>query len=429
MGMRRWPARRPRLTAIFALLGALFTLAACAGSAPGVTVNALRWTAHGVVPVLPRQLGLDARAAQLVGRMSLADKLGQLIIIQYTDTTYTAQQAALVQPFHPGGVILYGYAMGSAQQARALIAAGQHDSPIPLFVFTDLEGGVVDRLAESGYLAPRMGAPAIAATGDPYVAAQQGAQTARDLLSYGFNADLAPDVDVAVVAGPDQWGRTFGSTPPPVTTFAGAWLQGLQMHGVVGALKHFPGLGAATTDAHLGLPVIDRTRAQLESTELAPYRDLIASGQAHMIMSTDVLMPALDPSVPAEISKPIITGILRNELHYDGVAITDALYMAGIANHYSFGQAAVLAIEAGNDMIMAPWTPSMEQSIVDGLKQALANGSLSMAQVDNSVRRIIALKMRFRLLPGPPPTALGLRDESVSDADLPQQAPQATPVP
>jgi beta-N-acetylhexosaminidase len=386
-------------------------------------------------------MSLDARAMQLVGHMSLDDKLGQLIIIQYTDTTYTPQQAALVQPFHPGGVILYGYAMGTADQARALIAGGQHDSPIPMFVFTDLEGGVVDRLAESGYLPPRMGAPDMAATGNPHVAEQQGEQAARDLLSFGINADLAPDVDVAVVAGPDQWGRTFGSTPGPVTTFAGAWLQGLQRQGVVGALKHFPGLGAATTDAHVTLPVITRTRAELEATELAPYRALIASGQVHMIMSTDELVTALDPNVPAEISKPIITGVLRDELHYDGVAVTDALYMAGITDHYTFTQAAVMAIEAGNDMIMAPWQPYMIQGIVDGLKQALANGSLTMQQVDNSVRRILAVKMLYHLVPGPSP--LGPEPHDVAavgvgvgaarvlgpDADLPRpdfRAPAAT---
>jgi beta-N-acetylhexosaminidase len=410
------PETRRRLPVAGLLLG-LLALAACGATATGSPAAARSEIAHVPLPPLLTQLGPDARALQMVGRMSLDDKLGQLIVIQYTDTNYTAQQAALVQPFHPGGVILYGYAMGSAQQARDLVAGGQHDSPIPMFVFTDLEGGVVDRLAESGYLPPRMGAPDMAATGDPRVAEQQGKQTARDLLSFGINADLAPDVDVAVVAGPDQWGRTFGSTPGPVTTFAGAWLQGLQSQGVVGSLKHFPGLGAATTDAHTDLPVIDRSRADLEATELAPYRALIATGQVHMIMSTDVLMPALDPTMPAEISNAIITGVLRNELHYDGVAITDALYMAGITDHYSFTQAAVLAIEAGNDMIMAPWQPYMVQGIIDGLKQALANGSLTMQQVDNSVRRILAVKMLYHLLPGPAPLGPQLRDIASADAD------------
>lgn len=346
---------------------------------------------------MPQYLSPETQAAQMVRGMSLEDKLGQLIIIQFTDTNYTPAQAQMVQPFHPGGVILYGYAMGSAQQVRNLLAGAQHDSPIPMFTFTDLEGGVVDRLAP--YSGPHMSAPDMAASGDPQVARQQGAKDARDLLSLGLNADLAPDVDVALTIGPDQWGRTFGSTPQPVITYAGAWLNGLQSNGVIGCLKHFPGLGDAVTDAHKSLPVINRTRAQIEATELAPYRALIATGQVNMIMSTDLLMPALDPNQPAELSKPIITGILRNELHYNGVAITDALYMQGITDHMSFEQAAVVAIEAGNDMIMAPWQPGMVQGIEAGLKQAIANGDLSMAQIDASVKRILALKIRYHLVP------------------------------
>jgi beta-N-acetylhexosaminidase len=397
----------------------VLALASCANpaaGASGTTGGATPWAIHGTAPPLTRQLSLNDVAAQYVAHMSLDDKLGQLIIMQYTDTTYTADQQAMVKPFHPGGVILYGYAMGTESQVRSMLAAGQADSPIPMFVLTDQEGGVVDRLAESGFLPDQLGAPAIAATGNPGVAEQQGAQAARDLLSFGFNADLAPVVDVSVVDGPDQWGRTFGSTPAPVITYAGAYLQGLQAGGVVGTIKHFPGLGAATTDAHVSLPVINRTRDQVESTELAPYRALIATGQVHMIMSTDLLMPALDPVLPAEISKPIITGILRDELHYDGIAMTDALYMTGISDHYSFTQASVLAIEAGNDMIMAPWTPGMISGVIGGLKQAISSGQLPMAQVDNSVRRIIATKMLFHLIPGPIRAGTGLQASTLPAA-------------
>jgi beta-N-acetylhexosaminidase len=431
-GAGAWSGHRRQLDSLLLALLAL-AVAACApptlsssqpASAPPVPAPPV---ARGSAPPLPRQLSLDDLAAQMVGRMSLDDKLGQMIVIQFTDTSYTPQQQAMVAPFHPGGVILYAYAMGSEQDVRDLLASAQHDSPIPMFTFTDEEGGYVDRL--NPYLGWRMSAPQMAATGDPSVAEQEGEKAAHDLLSFGINADLAPVTDVAVVMGPDQWGRTFGSTADQVTTYAGAWLAGLQHGGVVGSLKHFPGLGAATTDAHTGLPVIDRTRAEIESTELAPYRALIDSGEAQMVMSTDELLPALDPQMPAEISKPIITGILRDELHFDGVAVTDALYMQGITDHWSFAQAAVLAIEAGNDMIMAPWQPAMVQNIINGLKYALTSGQLSMAQVDNSVRRILALKMRYHLLPtaaraGSGPldgsAALGATSDGIAlDADLP----------
>lgn len=401
--LRRWAAvgvwRKNGFLPLSLLLSLL--LSACSGlsaQSPSITPPTSMPKGQMWAPV--KLMSPETQAAMMVRQMSLAEKLGQLIIIQFTNMTYTPDQAALVVPFQPGGVILYSYAMGTAPQVRSLLADAQQDSQIPMFTFTDQEGGVVDRLA--GYTGPHMGAPAIAATGNPQVASQQGARAAHDLQSLGFNADLAPDVDVALVNGPDQWGRTFGKDPQTVTTYAGAWLQGLQSQQVVGCLKHFPGLGAATTDAHTSLPVIVRTRPQFEATELAPYRALIATGQVAMVMSTDVLVPALDPTMPAELSRPIITGILRDELHFNGVAITDALYMAGIAAKWSFAQAAVLAIEAGNDMIMAPWSPALIRGILAGLKAALAKGDLTMAQLDASVQRILALKLRYHLLPSLP---------------------------
>ena len=163
----------------------------------------------------------------------------------------------------------------------------------------------------------------------------------------------------------------------------------------------FPAWAFAVIDAHKGLPVIDRTKDQLEQTEFAPFKALIASGQMQMVMSTDVLMPALDPDLPAEISKPIITGVLRNELGFKGVAITDALYMQGITDRFSFStQAAIIAFEAGNDMIMAPWRPNMLQAIITGMKNELQNGKITQQEIDASVTRILALKIRYNLIAG-----------------------------
>ncbi|HEY7984419.1 MAG TPA: glycoside hydrolase family 3 N-terminal domain-containing protein [Ktedonobacterales bacterium] len=400
-----------RVRGRFLLLPLLLALAACGPlrTAPGLNISRLDpmrgLAGHGAALALPAHLSVDQVAQQMLGHLSLDDKLGQLIIMQFTEQTYTPTQAAMIQPYHPGGAILYSYAMGSGDQLKSLLASAQRDSPIPMLTMTDLEGGWIDHLAE--YVGPHMSAPEMAATGDPGVATAQGAKVAHDLLSFGFNADLAPDVDVELVAGPDQIGRDFGTTPAPVVTYAGAFLQGLQSAGVIGTLKHFPGLGDATTDAHADLPVINRSRADLEATELAPYRALIASGQAQMIMSTDVLMPALDPTMPAELSRPIVTGILRDELHFNGVAITDALYMAGIQDKYYFSQAAVMAIEAGNDMIMAPFTPGMIGDVIAGLKAALDSGALTMDQINASVERILALKLRYHLLPLPAGAAPG----------------------
>lgn len=339
---------------------------------------------------------LSALASAYLARMTLDEKLGQLFLAELVGPTYTPDNAAMIEQLHAGGILLYDREMPTAASARALISTSQAHAKLPLFVVVDEEGGWVDRMKPIYGFRPS--ASMIAAKGSPAYARSEAVRVARDMKSLGLNFDLAPDVDVALVDGPDQSTRTFGSTPGPVTTFAGAYLDGLQSSGVVGCLKHFPGLGAATSDAHLGLPVINRTRAQVEQVELAPYRNLIGSGDPGCIMPTDLLMPALDPVMPAELSPKIMTGVLRDELGYDGVIVTDALYMDGIRQHYSLPEAGVLAILAGDDFLMGPWSPGQMRAMIGALKAALASGRLTQARIDQSVLRLLKLKLRFGLL-------------------------------
>jgi beta-N-acetylhexosaminidase len=183
-------------------------------------------------------------------------------------------------------------------------------------------------------------------------------------------------------------------------------------------LKHFPGLGGATVNPHFGLPVINTSRDYIEQNDFAPYRALMSHHPA-MIMTTDLLMPALDPTTPAELSKPIVTGILRNEIGYDGVVVTDALYMQGITQSYSMAQAGVLAIEAGNDMLEGPSTPAEMQDMENALRQAVASGQITRARIDESVRRILLLKMRYGLLKG---ASTGGQRDVAQGAGLPAAA-------
>jgi beta-N-acetylhexosaminidase len=252
-----------------------------------------------------------------------------------------------------------------------------------------------------------MSAAQIYQTGDPNVAIQQGQKAARDLLALGINENLAPDVDVNLVNGYDILSRTFGNTPQSVITFAGAYLKGLQGSGVIGCIKHFPGLGAAVTDAHTGLPVVNRTKDQLYAVELAPFKAFIQSPDRlenpGMIMPTDVLMPAIDPKYPAELSHIFMTDILRKQFGYDGVVLTDSLYMQGIAQTWNLPEAAVLALKAGNDMLLGPANADQMVAVLNALKAALQNGVLSKARVDEAATRIIALKMEYHLMPAVPP--------------------------
>ena len=282
----------------------------------------------------------------------------------------------------------------------------QQRASIPLLISTDEEGGpYVHRLSHIyGY---RMSATDIYNTGNPQVATQQGIKAAHDLLALGINENLTPDVDVNLVNGYDMVTRTFGNTPQSVITYAGAYMKALQGNGVIACIKHFPGLGDATPDAHTSLPVVNRTRDQIYSVELAPFKAFIQSPDRllnpGMIMPTDVLMPAIDPVYPAELSHIFMTDILRKQFGYDGVVLTDALYMEGITQKWSMYQAAVMALNAGNDMILGPTGVDQMLATINAFKAALLNGTLSKSRVDEAATRIIALKMEYHLMPAVPP--------------------------
>jgi beta-N-acetylhexosaminidase len=353
---------------------------------------------------LSQHFDYKALAKMYLSHMTLDQKLGQLFMVQYWGHSYSSDLETMIHDQYAGGVIMYGLQMHTFNQTKNDIAHMQQKAWMPLLVSSDEEGGFVERIMN--IFGDRPGALQTFQTGNIQNAAKLAHGIEHDLQAIGINTDLAPDVDVPVVQGPDQYLRTWGYTPQDVIKWGGTYLRALQGEGEIACLKHFPGLGAATTDAHQDLPVVNRSRDQLYSTELAPYKYFVQSqnklDNPGMIMTTDVLMPTLDPTMPAELSHAIVTGILRDEIGYDGVVLTDALYMLGIANKWSMPQAVVLAIEAGNDMILGVRDSTILASSVAALKQAIAKGSLSMKRIDESVARIIALKIQYNLLPTTP---------------------------
>jgi beta-N-acetylhexosaminidase len=343
-------------------------------------------------------------ARMYLSHMTLDQKLGQLFMVQYWGYSYSNDLETMIHNQYAGGVIMYGAQMNTFKQTKNDIARMQKKAWMPLLISADEEGGFVERIMN--IYGDRPGALETYQTGKIENAAKLGDSIAHDLQALGINTDLAPDVDVPVVMGPDQYMRTWGYTPQSVIDWGGTYLRAIQGDGEIACLKHFPGLGAATTDAHQDLPVVNRSRDQLYSSELAPYKYFVQSqnklNNPDMIMTTDELMSALDPTMPAELSHTIVTNILRHQLGYDGVVLTDALYMLGIAKKWSLPQAVVLAIEAGNDMILGVRDSSILSSSVAALKQAIANGNLSTERIDESVTRIIALKIQYNLWPSTP---------------------------
>ena len=355
---------------------------------------------HHLATYFPTQKLVDMYLA----RMTLEQKLGQLFMVQYWGYSYSSDLETMIHDQYAGGVIMYGAQMNTFNQTKGDITHMQNKAWMPLLISTDEEGGFVQRIMN--IYGNRPGALETYQTGNIQNAAKLGNGIAHDLQALGINTDLAPDVDVPIVMGPDQYMRTWGYTPQSVIQWGGTYLRTIQSEGVIGCIKHFPGLGAATTDAHTGLPVVKRTQDQLYATELAPFKYFVQSKNKlenpGMIMTTDVLMPAIDPTLPAELSSAFVTDILRNQFGYNGVVLTDALYMLGIAKKWSLPQAVVMAIEAGNDMILGVRDSSQLGASVAALKQAIDDGSLSMARINQSVERIIALKIQYHLWSGVP---------------------------
>lgn len=416
------PRRRRRIGLLLASL-VMLCLAACsartslARHTATPTLTATATTAPTATPQPPGN-ALTAYAQSYVNGMSLDAKIGQLLYAQsYSGGVYQDPTSTLIRTYQPGGLIIYQGELQSATQAKTYFQRIQADAHLPVLIGTDNEGGGEWRL-QNIFPTPIPSAADVGNSNDPQYAYQQGARMAQMSLSIGMNVDLAPVVDVA----PNPYSRDFGTTPAQVSKMAGAWMQGLQDNGVIGTLKHFPGLGGTSLDPHSGLPVINHSRSVIESVDLAPYRNLINSDDPPgIIMSTDILMTAVDPTVPAEVSYPIITGLLRNELHYNGVVMTDALYMGGMGQYmcsvdhvspcnpltYAHDNPSVLtrlgimALQAGDDMILGTFSLANTQAMVVGIKAAINNGTLTLTRIDQSVLRIITLKLRSGLLKMP----------------------------
>lgn len=340
----------------------------------------------------------------LVQNMSLDQKLGQMMIVQFMGPDYSLDLSTMVSQYNVGAVLIFATNQNiqSKGQLRSLTQQIQSGSQlhIPLAIAIDQEGGRVDRLANLDGTRPS--ASTIGATNNPQVATQEGVRDAQDLASYGINLNLAPVVDVNNTYNPQLYSRTFGNNAALVTSMAGAYLQGLQQSGkVVGTLKHFPGLGDVSTDPHSGVPYLYRSKNQLEQIDWSPYRTLIAQGNVHAVMVTHEIVQAVDSTKPSSLSYNVVTGILRNELHFNGVIITDSLTMEGITAYYDQAQAAALAVEAGDDLLMGATSPSDVATMISGIKQAMSSGQMSQQRIDDSVRRILMMKYAMGLLPLP----------------------------
>ncbi|HWG95502.1 MAG TPA: beta-N-acetylhexosaminidase [Nitrospira sp.] len=336
------------------------------------------------------------------------DQIGQLFMIGFDGTTVSAELASFLREYRPGGIILFSRNLESIAQIIELTSDLQRYSPhSPLLISVDQEGGRVSRLPKDFTIFPPC--EVLGRCRSSELAYAAAATTAKELKAVGINMNMSPVLDVnSNLANPVIGDRAFGTTPDIVSELGLATVGGLQDNRVVACGKHFPGHGDTNSDSHKELPSVPVTRERLERVEFPPFRRAIANGVATM-MTAHVLYQALDENRPATLSPTIIGRFLREELHYDGVVLTDDLEMHAIIDHYGIGDAAIQAIQAGCDMPLICRDRNRAVVALNAVDKAVANGDISAGRLAQSLARIRRLKERF-LLP--------YRPVMISDAKL-----------
>ncbi|OEJ32065.1 glycoside hydrolase family 3 protein [Streptomyces subrutilus] len=407
-------------------------LAAVAGAGAASAAGAYRTADDGRAP----GRAAPARSARrLVEGMSLAEKVGQLFVSRAYGHSATEPDPAdaaknlelfgvrtaaeLVSRYHLGGVVYFAWAHNTRTPHQiAELSAGLQEAAlagrpgIPLLLSTDQEHGAVARVGRPATLFP--GAMALGAghraTGSTADARRAARIAGDELAAMGIRQDYAPVADVNVnPANPVIGVRSFGADPGAVAELVAAQVRGCQAAGVAATAKHFPGHGDTETDSHVGLPVMRHSRARWEELDEPPFRAAVEAG-VDAVMTAHIVFPALDPSGdPATLSRPIVTGILRERLGFRGVVVTDALDMAGVRQKYGDDRVPVLALLAGCDQLLNPPDLGLAHRSV---LAAVESGELTEERIDASVLRILELKARRGLFDGAA-TPAGRVDETV----------------
>jgi beta-N-acetylhexosaminidase len=338
-------------------------------------------------------------------KMTLREKLGQMLMVSYfgayssTESPAYKEMLRQVEENHIGGLIVttdrgpLGIMRSQVYPTGAITNELQQHAKVPLLVGADFERGTGMRLDEGTSFPSAM---AIAATGDPKLAYAAGRTIAIEAQAAGVHWIFAPDADVN--NNPDNPiinFRSFGEDPKSVAQYVAQFVHGVEENGALACAKHFPGHGNVSVDSHLALAVVAGDRRELENTELVPFRSAIAAGVGS-IMPGHLSVPALEPdaNLPATLSKKILTGVLRDEMKFRGLIVTDSLEMGGVTSLYPPGEVAVRAVEAGADVLLMPPVPDAAMA---GLEEAVRSGRIPMKRIDASVRRILEAKARLGL--------------------------------
>ncbi len=357
-------------------------------------------------------------ADAILAAMSLEDKIGQMFCVYFPGSGLSGELAAMIRDARIGGVIYYSAAgnIVDNRQTADLSAAIQAEaaktpSGVGLFIGVDQEGGPVARFTRHFTVMPSN--MAVAATGDPKYAALAASVTARELAALGVNLNFAPVADVnSNPQNPIIGIRSFGDDPRAVGRFTAAAVRAYKQNGMLCTPKHFPGHGDAGVDSHLGLPLVDRGADALWAVDFPPFAAAFAAG-ADAVMTAHVELPAIDPAsgTPATLSAPVLQGLLRRDMGFDGLIFTDSMGMGALTRHFGVEEAAVRAVQAGADILLygadRDAKPDDQRRAISAVLAAVREGTIPAGRIEDSARRILRVKEAYGLLramdiPAPP---------------------------
>ena len=329
----------------------------------------------------------------VVEEMSVREMVGQMFVVSVGGTEPDYYVEKVVRERNVGGVILFGHNMESEGQVEALTGSLQElslrtEPAVPLLVAVDQEGG---QIASAPWVAPQPAAAEVGRRGDPAEARAVAKRIGTELLWAGVNTNFAPVVDTGFGAAIGS--RSYGEDPALVSRMGAASVEGFEEAGIASSAKHFPNHGPAVVDSHKGLPVVNHDERTIESYDLGPFRAAIEAG-VPMVMVGHLLYPAVDPQRPASLSRRWMA-VLREELGFDGVVVTDDLAMAAASGGGSPERAAVEAVKAGADLLIVSSPPQQQADAYDAVVAAVESGEIPEGRLRKSVRRLLDVKERY----------------------------------
>lgn len=329
--------------------------------------------------------------------LSLEEKVGQMIFAGIKGTDITNETKKIISTHQVGGIILFKDNLKNANQSVSLLNAIKQENTnnkVPLFLGVDEEGGRISRLPELTKLPTN---EELGKRNDISLSYNIGKLLGKELSAFGFNLDFAPVLDInSNPHNPIIGDRSFGTDAELVSELGLQMMKGIQSEQVISVIKHFPGHGDTAVDSHKELPIIQKSLEELQALELIPFKHAVEQG-AEVVMVGHILLPKIDSTYPASISERIITDVLREQLGYEGIIITDDMTMKAILNNLEIGESAVSAVKAGNDIVLVAHNYANVKKAIDSIIKAIENGEITEQRIDESVKRILSIKKKYNL--------------------------------